>query len=87
MTDLRKAEIVPRLSGQDGFARQYELLGVKSVLVTWRMGDGAILRLYANLADETQEDVPPVQGRQIFLQGYAEEGRLGPWTALWTVEV
>jgi maltooligosyltrehalose trehalohydrolase len=51
------------------------------------MGDGSILRLYANLADETQEGVPPLEGRQIFLQGYAEEGRLGPWTALWTIEV
>lgn len=87
LIDLRKAEIVPRLSGQNGFSGQYQLLGVKSVLVTWRMGDGSLLRLYANLSDETQEGVPPVQGRQIFLQGYAEEGRLGPWTALWTIEV
>ncbi|KRB01656.1 malto-oligosyltrehalose trehalohydrolase [Devosia sp. Root685] len=87
LIDLRKVEIVPRLSGQNGFAGRYELLGIKSVLVTWRMGDGSILRLYANLADETQEGVPPLEGRQIFLQGYAEEGRLGPWTALWTIEV
>lgn len=87
LIDVRKAEIVPRLLGQNGFAGQFELLGVKSVLVTWRMGDGSSLRLYANLAEETQEDVPPVLGRRLFLQGFVEERRLGPWTVLWTIEV
>ncbi|MBJ6989189.1 MULTISPECIES: DUF3459 domain-containing protein [unclassified Devosia] len=75
LIDLRKAEIVPRLFEQSGFAGQYELLGVKSVLVTWKTGDGSSLRLYANLADETQEGVPPLKGRQILLQRYADEGR------------
>lgn len=87
LIDVRKAEIIPRLAGQSGFAGQFELLGVKSVLVTWRMGDGTVLRLYGNLAEETQEGVPPVRGRRVFLQGFVEEGRLGPWTVLWTVEV
>lgn len=87
LIDLRKMEIVPRLVGQEGFAGRYELLGVKSVLVTWEMGDGSTLRLYANLADETQDGVPPIRGRKMFLQGFAEEGRLGPWSVLWTVEV
>lgn len=87
LIDLRKMEIVPRLVGQQGFAGRHELLGVKSVLVSWTMGDGSILRLYANLTDETQHDVPPIIGRKLYLQGFAEEGRLGPWSVLWTVEV
>lgn len=87
LIDLRRMEIVPRLSGQNGFAGEYQLLGVKSVLVTWKMGDGSTLRLYANLAEETQENVPPIIGRRLFLQGYSEEARLGPWTVLWTIEV
>ncbi|KRA98426.1 malto-oligosyltrehalose trehalohydrolase [Devosia sp. Root685] len=87
LIDLRKMEIAPRLLGQEGFSGQYELLGVKSVLVSWKMGDGSTLRLYANLSDETQEGVAPIIGRRMFLQGFAENGRLGPWSVLWTVEV
>ena len=73
LIDLRKAEIVPRLSGQNGFAGQFELLGVKSVLVTWRMGDGSILRLYANLAEETQEEVPPRLADGYFCRGLSRK--------------
>jgi maltooligosyltrehalose trehalohydrolase len=87
LIDLRRMEIVPRLLGQNGFAGKYELLGIKSVLVTWAMGDGSTLRLYANLSEETQEGVPATRGRRMFLQGYADEARLGPWTVLWTVEL
>lgn len=87
LIDVRKAEIIPRLAWQSGFSGKFELLGVKSVLVTWAMGDGSVLRLYANLAEEAQDGVPPALGRRVFLQGFVEEGRLGPWTALWTIEV
>ncbi|CAN7580085.1 malto-oligosyltrehalose trehalohydrolase [Devosia sp. LjRoot3] len=87
LIDLRRMEIVPRLLGQNGFAGKYELLGIKSVLVTWVMGDGSTLRLYANLSEETQEGVQAIRGRRMFLQGYADEARLGPWTVLWTVEL
>lgn len=87
LIDLRRMEIIPRLFDQNGFAGKYELLGLKSVLVTWAMGDGSTLRLYANLSEETQEGVPAIRGRRLFLQGYADEARLGPWTILWTVEV
>ncbi|RYE47291.1 MAG: DUF3459 domain-containing protein, partial [Hyphomicrobiales bacterium] len=87
LIDLRKMEIVPRLAGQEGFGGRYELLGIKSVLVSWKMGDGSTLRLYANLDEETQDGVPATIGRKLFLQGFAEEGRLGPWSVLWTLEV
>ena len=87
LIDIRQMEIVPRLIGQEGFASAYEILGPKAVLVTWKMGDGSTLRLYANLDEHTQSDVPAIVGRRIYLQGFVEEGRLGPWTALWTITV
>ena len=87
LIDLRKMEIVPRLQGQQGFSGTYELLGAKSVLISWTMGDASTLRLYANLADETQDDVPPVIGRELLVQGFSESGRLGPWSLIWTIEV
>lgn len=87
LIDVRRMEIIPRLGGIEGFASQYEVIGPKAVLITWRMGDGSMLRLYANLDDDAQGDVPMVEGRRVYLQGFAEEGRLGPWTVLWTITV
>lgn len=87
MIDLRRSEIVPRLRGLGGFDSDYQTLGANAVLVSWTLGDGANLRLYLNLCAETQEGVGPIEGRQIWLQGFATGGRLGPWTALWTIEV
>jgi len=51
------------------------------------MGDGSTLRLYANLDDDAREGVPQIEGRRVHLQGFAEEGRLGPWSVLWTVAI
>jgi len=87
LIDVRKMEIIPRLVGQEGWASQYEVLGPKAVLITWRMGDLSTLRLYANLSDDSQSNVPPVIGRKVYLQGFIEEAVLGPWSVLWTVEV
>ena len=87
LIDVRKMEIIPRLPGLEGFASYYEVLGPKAVLVSWRMGDGSLLRLYANLDDSAQPDMPKVLGRRMYLQGFADEGRLGPWTVLWTIAV
>ncbi|RYG58084.1 MAG: DUF3459 domain-containing protein [Alphaproteobacteria bacterium] len=87
LIDLRKMEVVPRLAGQEGFASHYEILSAKAVLVSWRMGDGSLLRLYANLDNDTFSELPEVMGRRVYLQGFMEEGRLGPWTVLWTISV
>lgn len=87
LLDLRAHEIVPRLAGVGGFASRRQVLGDNAVLVDWTLGDGATLRLYLNLCNEVQDTVPPVLGRRLWLQGFVDEGRLGPWTVLWTVDV
>ncbi|WP_354002088.1 malto-oligosyltrehalose trehalohydrolase [Pseudotabrizicola sediminis] len=87
LLDLRRREIVPRLAGISGFDACYARLGQDAVLVIWRMGDGATLRLYLNLSQTSQTGVPPIEGCQLWLSGYVGEGRLGPWTVLWTIEV
>jgi maltooligosyltrehalose trehalohydrolase len=87
LIDVRTMEIIPRLFGQEGFASHYEVLGPKAVLVSWRMGDGSVLRLYANLDNDAHTELPALIGRTIYLQGFAEERRLGPWTVLWTIAV
>jgi maltooligosyltrehalose trehalohydrolase len=87
LLDLRQHEIVPRLARIGGFDSRHQVLGDNSVLVDWTLGDGSKLRLYLNLCSEVQEDVPPVIGRWLWLQGFVDEGRLGPWTVLWTIDV
>ena len=87
LLDIRRAEIVPRLTGIGGFSSQYQTLGANAVLVTWTLGDGSSLRLYLNLCSETQDGLDAVVGRQIWLQGFIAEGRLGPWTVLWTIDI
>jgi len=49
---IRSREIVPRLSGMAEFAGRYRVLGTKSVIVEWRLGDGSTLRLIANFGRE-----------------------------------
>lgn len=87
LIDIRKMEVIPRLVGQEGFASRYEILGPNAVLVSWNMGDGSVLRLYANLDNDAKGDIPAVLGRPVHLEGFADQGRLGPWSVLWTVEV
>lgn len=85
LIDVRHREVVPRLVGTGGFASSYESLGDNAVLVRWRLGDGSTLRLYLNLCGESLDGPHEIIGRQIWLQGFAAEGRLGPWTAAWTI--
>ena len=87
LLDVRQREVVPRLANIGGFAGSHETLGDNAVLVRWRLGDGSCLRLYLNLCSETQDGLNPIIGRQIWLQGFAVDGKLGPWTALWTISV
>jgi malto-oligosyltrehalose trehalohydrolase len=52
LLEIRRREIVPRLRGMEGFAGHYRVLGAKSVIVEWQLGEGSQLRLIANFAAE-----------------------------------
>ena len=54
---LRHAEIVPRLKGAR--AIEASALGAAAVLASWRMGDGAILTIAANLGGAPVRLDPP----------------------------
>jgi malto-oligosyltrehalose trehalohydrolase len=62
---IRRREIMPRLRGMAGFAGTYRVLGTKSVIVEWRLGDGSRLRLIANFGAEA-----------IAAQDIGQDGRL-----------
>jgi 1,4-alpha-glucan branching enzyme len=69
---IRSREIVPRLSGRGDLAGRYRVLGAKSVIVEWRLGDGSTLRLIANLGTEPV-DAPEINegGRTLYGSGDA----------------
>jgi malto-oligosyltrehalose trehalohydrolase len=68
---IRQHEITPRLRGIGEFAGRYRVLGAKSVIVEWRLGDGSQLRLIANFA---AEPVPAPDVREIGRILYASAG-------------
>jgi maltooligosyltrehalose trehalohydrolase len=85
---LRHEVIVPRLGGIAGEAGSYETWGDASLCVTWRMGDGRSLLLFANLCDREAEVRGSTEGELLFeaRPGLAQElwqGRMPPWAVVW----
>ena len=50
---IRRREIVPRLKNIGGNSGSFEILAESAVLVSWKMGDGSKLHLFANLASQS----------------------------------
>jgi maltooligosyltrehalose trehalohydrolase len=73
---------VPKLAGArfgNASARHDGLLRA-----TWRMGDGSILHLEANLSDRANaQDVRPTAG--ITVWGDVGPGALAPWSVHWRI--
>jgi maltooligosyltrehalose trehalohydrolase len=78
---VRAREIVPRLKGA-AFGEAHA--GDNGLLTAhWRMGDGAMLRLLANLSAHAIADVPAQAG--IAIWGGDPGNRLPPWSAFWRI--
>jgi len=75
LLEVRRIEIVPRLSGMPPFAGSYQTLGPRAVIVKWQMGDGSGLLLLANFADAGV--AVPQNGRMI----YSSAARGAPFSA------
>jgi maltooligosyltrehalose trehalohydrolase len=79
---IRRREIVPRLSGAtfgDALATDRGLL-----TADWRLGDGAVLRLTANLsADEIARERSEPTGTSIW--GSAAGNLIAPWSVFWHI--
>ena len=83
---LRRKYIVPHLTGMSGHGASFDVSAPGALRVVWRLGDGAILRLWANLADQTLRGAM-LAGKILFASPQAAEGVLGPWSVLWTLEI
>ncbi len=82
---IRRAEIVPRLAGVPGNAGEYAMVGETGLRVGWRLGDGSLLGLLANLAGDDLGNVEAPAGRTIWQEGEVGSGRMGPWSVLWSL--
>lgn len=83
---LRREAIVPRLRGMGGNAGTFRKLGPGCLQAEWRLGDGAMLRLLANLSASPFIAAPPPGETLFALATMAGQGALGPWAVLWTLE-
>jgi maltooligosyltrehalose trehalohydrolase len=78
----RRTHIVPRLAGARFGAAQAADNGL--LTADWRMGDGAALRLLANLS--AGEIVHPRETQGIPIWGGEANDRLPPWSVFWRLE-
>jgi len=87
LLQLRQDRITPHLRGMRGHASTFDVFAPTGLRVTWRLGDGARLRLLANFSAEAiQADALP--GVLVFATtGAQHEGLLGPWSVQWTIEM
>ena len=77
---VRRREIVQRLAGAK-FGTAQAQAGLLSA--HWRMGDGARLKLTANLGDE---DVRAIDPGGTLIWGHDVTGSLPAWTVSWHIE-
>ncbi len=79
---IRRREIVPRLAGS-AFGGAH---GAEDGLLTadWRLGDGARLKLIANLSTGTLASAPPSSGTRLW--GRWSDGPMPPWSVVFFLE-
>ena len=88
---LRQREILPRLAGMDPVQSRFEVIATNAIQVQWRLGDGAVLTLTANLDDAEQrwQALPlPLAGEALYLEpiGLGDalaDRQLPPWAVAW----
>ncbi|HWE71798.1 MAG TPA: malto-oligosyltrehalose trehalohydrolase [Stellaceae bacterium] len=83
LLELRRREIVPRLTGTHPTAARYRCEG-RGLSVEWDLPDGTRLMLIANLAAAAAEPLAKPLG-QLIWGAAPQTGPLVPWTALWSI--
>ena len=81
---IRHKEIIPRLENIGGNSGTYRVEG-KSIDVRWALGDGTSLRLLANVGADDIQDTAAPEGRIIWSEGGLTDGKLSPWSVIWSI--
>ena len=83
LLQLRQREIVPRLAGGVRVTDSRSL-GPRAFTIAWRLADGSVLTLTANLGPEPYPaDLPP--GRLLHATHAMDPGTLPSWSVAWTL--
>jgi maltooligosyltrehalose trehalohydrolase len=91
LLDLRRRKIVPRLAGMTRGAARVERPAAHVLRIVWRMGDGSVLQLLANLGAAAVDGmVAPAEEELIYLTANLDRaalagGRLPPWSVAWAL--
>ncbi|MFA7097756.1 MAG: malto-oligosyltrehalose trehalohydrolase [Gammaproteobacteria bacterium] len=88
LLDLRRREIVPRLSGIQGAAAECRVLGERALQARWVLGDGSTLHLLANLGDADWSGGVQRPAGELLHSTSARlaSGRLPAWTTAWFLD-
>jgi len=82
LLNVRRQQIVPRLAGA-AFGEAHAA-PTRLLTASWRMGDGATLRLLANLSDQAVSHAPGVSAGTL-IWGNELGDSVPPWTVLWRI--
>ena len=87
---VRHDEVVPRLAGLPGGRARAMAFGPHMLRAEWRLGDGAVLHLHANLGPTPREGVILPNGRTLHAlppdaASVVATGRLPGWSVVWTL--
>jgi maltooligosyltrehalose trehalohydrolase len=85
MLRLRAAEIVPRLKGMEGHAGEWRQLAARALSVTWRLGDGSRLALFANFAETAVALGALPDGRILYVSHKEPGAALPPLSVLYAL--
>lgn len=88
---IRRRLIVPRLADMPNSGSRYYLIGKRALLVEWRLGDGSILRLVANVGGRCLSTIPEVRGTVFYesepgLASRLRHGNIPPWSVAWLLD-
>jgi malto-oligosyltrehalose trehalohydrolase len=92
LLEIRRREIAPRIAGVAGKTAGFTEVGATGLQVTWRLRDGGLLQLRAQLAPGPCAGFPaPPRGRVLFtthddLPRLLERGGMPAWSAAWYFE-
>jgi 1,4-alpha-glucan branching enzyme len=81
----RHAEIIPLLPDTLGHSGRYELLGDRTLHVTWQMKGGRVLYLRANLKPTEQPIEDTASARQLWSNYPADTGSMPGWGVSWSI--
>ncbi len=83
---LRAAEIVPRAARVCGNDARFRTIGARGIAIDWRMDDGAMLALRANLGPRALDGLDRAAGRTLFATHASTAGPVPPWFVRWSIE-